>query len=118
MTTWPKMIGSLTFIIVALRCTENRTSSAFARAICSARNVSRAATRMTVASTTSPARTFRPPLRTVVVPSSATWRTVSVSSAGSTTDCSLARKSSAPMVATAVRLSGFHTPIECGCLRA
>ena len=26
-TTWPKMIGSETFIIVALRCTENRTSS-------------------------------------------------------------------------------------------
>ena len=29
-TTWPKMIGSLTFIIVALRCTENSTSSALA----------------------------------------------------------------------------------------
>ena len=34
-TTWPKMIGSETFIIVALRCTENSTSSAVARAICS-----------------------------------------------------------------------------------
>ena len=28
------MIGSETFIIVALRCTENSTSSALARAIC------------------------------------------------------------------------------------
>ena len=39
-TTWPKMIGSETFIIVALRWTENSTSSALARAICSARNAS------------------------------------------------------------------------------
>jgi hypothetical protein len=38
-TTWPKMIGSLTFIIVALRCTEKSTSSALARAICSRRKV-------------------------------------------------------------------------------
>ena len=30
-TTWPKMIGSETFIIVALRCTEKRTPSALAR---------------------------------------------------------------------------------------
>ena len=117
-TTWPKMIGSLTFIIVALRWTENSTSSALARAIWSARNASSAATRMTVASTTSPSRTFRPPLRTVVVPSAATWRMVSVSSAGSTTDCSLARKSSRPIVATEVRLSARQAPIECGCLRA
>ena len=56
-TTWPKMIGSETFIMVALRCTENRTSSALARAICSARKASRAAARMTVESTTSPSRT-------------------------------------------------------------
>ena len=32
-TAWPKMIGSETFIIVALRCTENSTPSALARAI-------------------------------------------------------------------------------------
>ena len=38
-TTCPKMIGSDTFIIVALRCTENSTPSALARAICSSRNV-------------------------------------------------------------------------------
>ena len=53
-TTWPKMIGSETFIIVALRCTENSTPSALARAICAVRNSRSAATRMTDASTTSP----------------------------------------------------------------
>ena len=56
-TTWPKMIGSETFIIVALRCTENSTSSALARAIWAARNSRSAATCITVASTTSPAST-------------------------------------------------------------
>ena len=45
-TTWPKMIGSETFIIVALRCTEKRTPSCWARAICSVRNSRRAATRI------------------------------------------------------------------------
>ena len=53
-TTWPKMIGSETFIIVALRCTENSTPSAFARATCAVRNSRSDATRITVASTTSP----------------------------------------------------------------
>ena len=56
-TTWPKMIGSETFIIVALRCTENSTSSALARAICSVRKRRSAATFMNVPSTTSPAST-------------------------------------------------------------
>ena len=45
-TAWPKMIGSETFIIVALRWTENRTSSALARAIWAARNSRSAATCM------------------------------------------------------------------------
>ena len=118
MTTWPKMIGSLTFIIVALRCTEKSTSSALARAIWLRRNASSAATRSTVASTTSPSSTGRPSLSTVVVPSVATWRMVRVSSPPSTTDCSLSRKSSMPIVATLVLLSGLQAPIECGCLRA
>ena len=43
MTTWPKMTGSETFIIVALRWTENSTSSALARAIALARNACRCA---------------------------------------------------------------------------
>ena len=37
-TKWPKTIGSETFIMVALRCTEKSTSSAWARAICSVTN--------------------------------------------------------------------------------
>ncbi len=112
------MIGSLTFIIVALRCTEKSTSSALARAICSRRKVSRDAARITVASTTSPSRTPRASLSTVVVPSVATWRMVRRSLPASTTDCSLERKSSAPMVATLVLLSVLQAPIECGWLRA
>ena len=54
-TTCPKMIGSDTFIIVALRWTENSTPSALARAICAVRNSRSAATCIAVASTTSPA---------------------------------------------------------------
>ena len=68
-TTWPKMIGSETFIIVALRCTENSTPSALARAIWAARNSRSAATRMTEASTTSPASTGTDSRSTVVLPS-------------------------------------------------
>ncbi len=71
-TTWPKMIGSDTFIIVALRCTEYSTSSALARSIWAARNSRRSATCMTVASTTSPASTGTEGRSTVVVPSAPT----------------------------------------------
>jgi hypothetical protein len=41
-----------------------------------------------------------------------------VSSDSMTTDFSLERKSSAPIVATFVLESGLHAPIECGCERA
>ncbi len=116
-TTWPKTIGSETFIMVAFRCTENSTSSALARSICSARNFASDATRITVASTISPASTGTS-LSTSVSPLSLTSSMRSVSSASTTTDCSLERKSSAPMVATLVFESGLHAPIECGCLRA
>ena len=117
-TTWPKMIGSETFIIVALRCTEKSTSSALARSICALRNSLSASTRITVASMTSPARTLRSSLSTVTVPSLAVCSMRRVSSAASTTDFSLWRKSSASMVATLVRESALQAPIECGCDRA
>ena len=72
LTTWPKMIGSETFIMVALRWAENSTPSSLARAICAARNASRAAARMTVrVDDLAGSRTGRPSLRTVTVPSSA-----------------------------------------------
>ena len=117
-TAWPKMMGSETFIIVALRWTENRTPSALARATWAERKSRSAATSMKVASTTSPARTGIDSLSTVVVPSAATCSTRRVASAAITTDVSLWRKSSASIVATFVLLSALHAPIECGCLRA
>ncbi len=76
------MIGSETFIIVALRCTENSTSSALARAIWAVRNSRRAATFMKVASTTSPASTGTDSRSTVVVPSAPTSSMRRTSSAG------------------------------------
>ena len=112
------MIGSETFIIVALRCTENRTPSFLARVICAATNSSSAAARITVPSTTSPAMTGNASFSTVTVPSSATCWMAIEPSPSMTTDFSLERKSSAPMVATLVRESLLHAPIECGCERA
>ena len=117
-TTWPKTIGSETFIMVALRWTENSTSSAWARAICSVTNSRSASTSIRVASTTSPASTGTDSLRTVTVPSVPTCSMRRVSSASSTTDCSLCRKSPSSMVATLVRESADQAPMECGWLRA
>ena len=88
-TTWPKMIGSETFIMVAFRCTENSTPSVLARAICAARNSSSAATCMAVASTTSPVSTGTESLSTVVAPSSPTSSIRSDPSLGITADVSL-----------------------------
>ncbi len=116
-TTCPKMIGSETFIMVALRCTENSTSSALARAIWAVRNSRSGPTRITVASTTSPASTGTDSRSTVVVPSSPTSSMRSEPSSPTTTDFSVERKSSAPMVATLVRDCGLHSPMECGCER-
>ncbi len=114
-TTCPKMIGSETFIIVAFRWTENSTPSALARAICSVRNSRSAATRMTVASTTSPASTGTESRSTVVVPSSPASSIRSEPSFKMTTDFSFERKSSAAMCATLVLESDDHSPIRCGC---
>ena len=112
------MIGSETFIIVALRCTENSTSSALARAICAVRNSRSAATRSTVASTISPASTGTDSRSTVVVPSSPTSSIRRLPSAATTADFSFDRKSSASMCATLVLDSGDQAPMECGWLRA
>ena len=117
-TAWPKMIGSETFIIVALRWIENSTPCAWDAAICSARNASRLRALMKVASTISPARTGIDSFSTVTEPSLATSSTFRSSSAAKVTDCSLERKSSWPMVATLVFESFAHAPILCGCERA
>ena len=117
-TTWPKMIGSETFIMVALRCTENSTSSSLARCTWAARNSRSAATCIAVASTTSPSSTGTDSRSTVVEPSSPTSSIRSEPSCATTADTSLERKSSASMCATLVRESGLQAPIECGWLRA
>ena len=117
-TAWPKMIGSETFIIVAFRCTENRTPCSRASSICSARNASSALRRMTAASTISPACTSRPSLSVVLVPSAASCSIVSVSASESVTERSECRKSPSSIVETCVLESLDHSPIECGCLRA
>ncbi len=116
-TAWPKMIGSETFIMVALRWTENSTSSALARAIWSRRNDCSAAVFMKVASTTSPASTGTDSLSTSV-PLSVTSSMRSDPAFSITADFSLDRKSSEVMCATLVFESGDHFPIECGCWRA
>jgi hypothetical protein len=73
---------------------------------------------MNVLSTTSPASTGNASLSTVTVPSSATCWIAIVPSDSMTTDFSFERKSSASIVATLVRESLLHSPIECGCERA
>ena len=112
------MIGSETFIIVALRWTENSTPSAWARAICSVRKIRSAVTSIAVASTTSPASTGTDSRSTVTVPSSATCSMRSVPSASTTAEVSLERKSPDVMCATLVLDSGDQAPMECGWLRA
>ena len=112
------MIGSETFIIVAFKCTLNRTPSSFARAICAAKNRSSAAALSTAASTTSPSRTGIGPLSAVIVPSAATNSTLSDPGAAMIVDCSVERKSSAPMVTTLVFDSALQAPIRCGCVWA
>ena len=107
------MIGSETFIIVAFRCSENRTPCSLASAICSSRKASSARRRMTAPSKISPATTFTS-FSTVTVPSSATCSIRSSSSASSVSDCSVERKSPSPIVATWVLESFDQSPIECG----
>ena len=109
------MIGSLTFIMVALRCAENSTPSAFASATCAARNASSAFALMNVPSMTSPASTGSSGLSTVTDPSASTSSMRSVSSAGETHDFSFEKKSSPLMVATRVFESADQSPMRCGC---
>ncbi len=117
-TTWPKMIGSETFIIVAFRCTENRTPRSLASAICCDRNASSARRRITAASTTSPSSTPNASLSTVTAPPGATYSMRISPSPSIVTDFSVVRKSPTPIVETCVLDSSDHSPIECGCLRA
>jgi hypothetical protein len=108
------MIGSETFIIVAFMCREKRTSLALASAICSARNASSFARRMTAESTISPSWTASCSLRTVTAPSAPTCSMRSVSAFGIVSDVSVDRKSPSSIVATCDRESFDQAPIEWG----
>ena len=112
------MMGSETFIIVALRCSENSTPCAFASAICSATKAASALRLIADASTISPAFTFTLSFSTVTVPSAATSSIFSAPSAASVADCSLPKKSPAAMWATCDFESALQAPMRCGCLRA
>ena len=106
------MIGSETRIIVALRCTENRTPWRLAWLICSVRKASRAAWRITAASSTVPSVMLIRPLRTVTVPSLRTCSMRTWLSRFTVTDCSVERKSPSLIVATWERESLDHGPME------
>ena len=54
-TTWPNMMGSAIFIMVALTCSENSTPSFLAASICSAKKARSALRLITAASMISPA---------------------------------------------------------------
>ena len=66
------MTGSETFIMVALRCTENSTPLFFASSICSSTNLRSARTLMCVESMISPSSSGAFFLRTVALPSAPT----------------------------------------------
>ena len=111
------MIGSETFIIVALRWTENSTPSALARAICGVEElVQRGHVQRGGVDDLAGQHRHRLACSTVVVPSSATSSIRSEPARSITADFSLERKSSAVMCATLVLESGDQAPIECGWL--
>ncbi len=117
-TAWPKMIGSETFIIVALRCSEKRTPLSWASSSWAARKSHSCLRLITVASRISPASSATGGRSSVTEPSSATWRRVTSVGASTVTDRSLERKSPASMVATCVLESGDQGPSRCGCFLA
>ena len=99
-TTWPKMIGSEIFIMVALRCTENNTPSAWARTFWAARNRRSGSTRSTEASTISSVSTGTDGRRTVAEPSSPASSIRRVPASVTTAERSVDRKSPSTMWAT------------------
>ena len=119
LTTWPKMIGSETFIIVALRCTEKSTPCAFALATSRSKNATSSFLERNVPSRISPAASLSPSLSTVVAPPSAATNSIlAVVAAGIVTDCSLPKKSPLVIDATCALESLLHAPILCGLARA
>ena len=115
-TTWPKMIGSATFIMVAFKCTENNTPLAFASASWSLIKPRSAVTFIKLASTTVPAVMSRPSFSTVFCPCWLTNRIVKAPACASETvaEISFETKSCAGIETTCVAESARQTPILCG----
>ncbi len=72
LTAWPKITGSDTFIIVALRCSDRSRPCCFASSICSAKKLRNGLMCMTELSRISPSSTAIFFLRTVTAPVAAT----------------------------------------------
>ena len=111
------MMGSLTFIMVAFMCRLSSTPLWRASAISASRKASSARRDRKVLSMISPAwrGSF---FSTVTVPSAATCSMRASVAWAMVTDCSLWKKSPAPMVATWVRESDDQAPMRCGFWRA
>ena len=117
-TATPKMIGSETFIIVALRWMENSTPCCLASSICASRKLTSAPRLMNVPSSTSPAFSAILSFRTVTVPLLSVNSIRTVVASGTVTDFSLVAKSPRLMVATCAFESGVQRPSLCGCFLA
>ena len=119
-TAHPNSTGSETFIIVAFKCNENNTPDLAASAICSLKNLRRAATLMNVASATSLSSSLISDFRDVTAPSLLTNSLTAVPACAAliVVDFSFEKKSSPSIDATCVSESDDQVPIECGCLRA
>ena len=114
------MIGSETFIIVALRWSDSRASSSAASSMVRLKKARRAATFMTAASTTSPASSGTLALRTVTAPPASTNSMRASHGCSRVTERSLPKKSFSCMWATRVfdPDAGHAFIIRCGCFCA
>ena len=93
-------MGSETFIIVDLRCSDSSAPSRAAASICSEKNRRRVLTFITAVSTTSPASRDIPSLSAVTLPSALTNSIQTLVAADIVPDFSLSKKSPAVMWAT------------------
>ena len=114
------MMGSETFIMVALRCSDSRAPSARAASMVRAKKARRAATFMTAASTTSPASRGTRSFRTLTAPPASTNSMLTSHGRSTVTERSLPKKSPSRMWATRVfdPSAGHGFIMRCGCFCA
>ena len=108
------MIGSLTFIMVALRWSDAISPSFSQRLSSSSKKVRSLATSIRAASITSPASSAVDSFSTVVDPSADTCSMRTSHAAFITADCSEPKKSPSVMWRTSVREPSGHLPSLCG----